>query len=222
MLVAACCHSCTGILSLTSRTDLTQSRMAQGSRTTEHIVGVLPQNSHTSSLNVMCYTSRDYTEHGHSFLISDTIFLSEHKPCGDLRPHLSGALAEPPDPLQCQLIGGMPRFLGPFPGGLSRFIPCQMCAQYSGLRHLGWPSRGHVLSSRPQESCNREALDALFGLPGYPTGAVTELMGGTLTSGLHLPPVTQFHWPLSSTSSSGSGSPGEGSFRGVHFSGPGS
>ena len=81
--------------------------------------------------------------------------LSEHKPCGDLRPHLSGAFVEPPDPLQCQLIGGMPRFLGPFPGGLSRFIPCQMCAQYSGLRHLGWPSRGHGLSSRPQESCNR-------------------------------------------------------------------
>ena len=70
------------------------SHAPRGSRITEHVVCVLLQNSHTSL---------DNTEHVHSFLFSTLSSshvshppLSKHKPCGDLRPHLSGALAEPP------------------------------------------------------------------------------------------------------------------------------
>ena len=75
--------------------------MAQG--ITELIVSVLPQNSHTSLRNVICYTSLDYTESTGIPSLSSTLSsshvlhepLSEHKPCGHQRPHLSGALAEP-------------------------------------------------------------------------------------------------------------------------------
>ena len=52
-----------------SRTDPTHTC---GSRLTEHIVCVLPKNSHTSPRNVICYTSLDDTEHGHSFLTCPT------------------------------------------------------------------------------------------------------------------------------------------------------
>ena len=80
-----------------SRTDTTHTR---GPRLKEHSVCVLPQNSHTPSRNVTCYTSLDNTEHVHSFLIFDTVFLtcllSEPKPCADPRCNLGGALAELP------------------------------------------------------------------------------------------------------------------------------
>ena len=60
----------------------------------EHIVSVFPQNIHTSSRNVVSHASLDGTKHGHSFLTYPEPFLSEHKPYGDVRPQLSGALAE--------------------------------------------------------------------------------------------------------------------------------
>ena len=56
-----------------SRTDLIH-RVAQESR--QHNVCVLPQNSQTSTSNVICDTSLDYTEHVHSLLIFDTVFLT--------------------------------------------------------------------------------------------------------------------------------------------------
>ena len=69
-LVVEVVHSfCHYLHALTPRT-----RLAQG--ITEHIVSVLLQNSHAFSRNVICYTSLDYTEHGHSFLIFDTAFLT--------------------------------------------------------------------------------------------------------------------------------------------------
>ena len=55
----------------------------------------LPQNIYTPSRNVVRHTSLDDTEHGHSFLTyPDSFSQRAHKPCGDLRPQLSGALAE--------------------------------------------------------------------------------------------------------------------------------
>ena len=69
VLVPACCHSFSRLQPL-SRTDPTQMR---GSRA--HCL-CFPKHRHTSSRNVIRYTSLDlYTGHVHSFLIFDTIFL---------------------------------------------------------------------------------------------------------------------------------------------------
>ena len=59
------------------------SRITSGSRITEHVVSVLLPNSYTSPSTG---TPSSHVQHPP---------LSEHKPCGDPRPHLSGALAEP-------------------------------------------------------------------------------------------------------------------------------
>ena len=53
----------------------------------------LSRNIHMPSRNVVRHTSLDDTEHGQS-LVPNPSF-SEHKPCEDPRPQLSGALAEP-------------------------------------------------------------------------------------------------------------------------------
>ena len=38
----------------------------------------------------------------------------------------------------CQFISSLVRALGKLPGGLGRFLPCQVGAHLSRLRHLGW------------------------------------------------------------------------------------
>ena len=73
VLVQACCHSCpsTYIHRVTHG-----SHAPRASKNTEHIVCVLPQDSHTSMRNVKRYTSLDYTEHVHSFLIFNAILVT--------------------------------------------------------------------------------------------------------------------------------------------------
>ena len=80
----------------------------------------------------------------------------------------------------CQFLQSLFRALGHLPGGLARFIPCQPCAHYARLSHLGWGRYGHGLSSRPRESCDHQFLTPLLNFFGCPDGAVTELFTGTL------------------------------------------
>ena len=52
----------------------------------------------------------------------------------------------------CRFLGSIIRFLGALPGGLGRFLPCQIGAHHCRLRHLGWEKCGHGLTSRPRET----------------------------------------------------------------------
>ena len=49
-------------------------------------------------------------------------------------------------------LGAMMRYLCLLPGGLGRFVPCSIGADYCRLRHIGWEKCGHGLSSRPRET----------------------------------------------------------------------
>ena len=49
----------------------------------------------------------------------------------------------------CQFISSLVRALGKLPGGLGRFLPCQVGTHLSRLRHLGWNQCSHGLTSRP-------------------------------------------------------------------------
>ena len=52
----------------------------------------------------------------------------------------------------CRFIGALMRSLCLLPGGLRRFVPCSIGANHCRLRHIGWESCGHGLTSRPRES----------------------------------------------------------------------
>ena len=80
----------------------------------------------------------------------------------------------------CQFISSLVRALGKFPGGLVRFLPCQVGSHLSRLRHLGWNQCSHGLTSRPLESCHHLCLSAICGVLGYPRGSALELLDGTL------------------------------------------
>ena len=80
----------------------------------------------------------------------------------------------------CQYISSLIRALGKLPGGLGRFLPCQMGSHLSRLRHLGWNHCSHGLSSRPLESCHHLCLSAICGVLGYPRGSAAELLDGVL------------------------------------------
>ena len=79
---------------------------------TEHIVGVLPQKTVTLHRALSYVVPHLITPSTGTLSLSSTLFsshvlhppLSEHKPCGDLRPHLSGALAEPRPFTKLQLL----------------------------------------------------------------------------------------------------------------------
>ena len=60
----------------------------------------------------------------------------------------------------CQFINSLVRALGKLPGGLGRFLPCQVGTHLSRLRHLGWNQCSHGLTSRPLESCHHLCLSA--------------------------------------------------------------
>ena len=66
------------------------------------------------------------------------------------------------------------------PGGLSRFLPCQVGTHLSRLRSLGWNQCSHGLTSRPLESCHHSCLSAVCGILGYPKGSAAELLDGAL------------------------------------------
>ena len=72
------------------------------------------------------------------------------------------------------------RALAKLPGGLGRFMPCNLGSHLSRLRHVGWNQCSHGLDSRPLESCHHQCLKALCGVLGYPKGSALELLDGTL------------------------------------------
>ena len=80
----------------------------------------------------------------------------------------------------CQKISSLIRALAKLPGGLGRFLPCELGSHMSRLRHLGWNQCSHGLSSRPLESCHLQCLKAVCGVLGYPKGSALELLDGTL------------------------------------------
>ena len=80
----------------------------------------------------------------------------------------------------CQFISSLVRALGKLPGGLGRFLPCQVGTHLSRLRHLGWNQCSHGLTSRPLESCHHHCLSAVCGILGYPKGSAAELLDGAL------------------------------------------
>ena len=77
----------------------------------------------------------------------------------------------------CQFLSSL---LAKLPGGLGRFLPCQLGSKMSRLRHLGWNQCSHGLTSRPLESCHRLCLKAVCEVLRYPGGSAAELLGGTL------------------------------------------
>ena len=80
----------------------------------------------------------------------------------------------------CQFIYSLVRALGKLPGGLDRFLPCQVGTHLSRLRHLGWSQCSHGLTSRPLESCHHRCLSAVRGVLGCPKGSAAELLDGVL------------------------------------------
>ena len=80
----------------------------------------------------------------------------------------------------CQFISSLVTALGKLPGGLGRFLPCQVGTHLSRLRHLGWNQCSHGLTSRPLESCHHRCLCAVCGILGYPKGSAAELLDGAL------------------------------------------
>ena len=74
----------------------------------------------------------------------------------------------------------MLRALCILPGGLGRFLPCNIGANHSRLRHIGWVQSGHGLTSRPRETSDVRFLDELLFLFGYPPGSGCALLRGTL------------------------------------------
>ena len=81
---------------------------------------------------------------------------------------------------RCKFISGLVRALAKLPGGSGRFLPCRVGTSMSRLRHLGWGQCSHGLASGPLESSHHQCLKAVCGVLGYPSGAASELLDGTL------------------------------------------
>ena len=66
----------------------------------------------------------------------------------------------------CQFISSLVRALGKIPGGIGRFLPCQVGTHMSRIRHLGWGVCSHGLKCRPLESCHHQCFKAVCGFLG--------------------------------------------------------
>ena len=62
----------------------------------------------------------------------------------------------------CRLIGALFRVLCALPGGIGRFMPCDIGAKHCRLRHTGWEKCSHGLTSRPRESASEGFLHELL------------------------------------------------------------
>ena len=78
--------------------------------------------------------------------------------------------------------GALFRALSALPGGVGRFMPCDVGANHCKHRHIGWQKFGHGLTSRPRESVSECFLNELLLLFKYPPGSATALflLEGTL------------------------------------------
>ena len=72
------------------------------------------------------------------------------------------------------------RALVGLPGGIRRFVSCDLGAIHCRLRHLGWEKCGHGFSSRPRESASEGFFGEQLVLFGYPSGSAAALLGGEL------------------------------------------
>ena len=102
------------------------SRITRGSRITEHLDCVCPQNIHISSRNVVRHASLDDTKHGHSFLTYPEPFLQRAQPL-----RRSTATAE-------WRFGWAPIFHSP-----SKAITSRM---YFGFASTGYPRAVHTIT----------------------------------------------------------------------------
>ena len=80
----------------------------------------------------------------------------------------------------CRFIGALMRALCLLPGGLGRFVPCSIGANYCRLRHIGWEKCGHGITSIPRESASELFLNELLTLFRYPPKSGRALLNGTL------------------------------------------
>ena len=80
----------------------------------------------------------------------------------------------------CRFIGALMRSLCFLPGGLRRFVPCSIGANHCRLRHVGWETCGHGLTSRPRESASELFLNEQTSLFRYPPKSGRALLNGTL------------------------------------------
>ena len=80
----------------------------------------------------------------------------------------------------CRFFGAIFRALRMLPGGLRRFLPGDIGANHSRLRHIGWDKCSHGLTSRPRETSSVDFLDELLVLFGYPSASGAGLLAGTL------------------------------------------
>ena len=76
----------------------------------------------------------------------------------------------------CRFIQALFRASRTMPGGIGRFIPCDVGANHCRLRHIVWEKCGHGLTSRPRESASEVFLDELLVLFRYPPRSAAALL----------------------------------------------
>ena len=77
-------------------------------------------------------------------------------------------------------IGALFRALVALPGGIRRFVPCDVGANHCRPRHIEWERCRHGLTSRPPESASEGFLNELLVLFCYPCGSAAALLNGVL------------------------------------------
>ena len=83
----------------------------------------------------------------------------------------------------CRFIGAMMRSLCTLPGGIGRFLPCEIGADHCRLRHIGWTKCGNGLTSMPWETASEAFLKELLLLFRYPDRSAPALLDGALPLG---------------------------------------
>ena len=72
----------------------------------------------------------------------------------------------------CRFLGELVRALRTMPGGIGRFIPCDIGADHCRLRRIGW--------EKSRETASEDFLSELLVLFRYPPRSAAALLGGTL------------------------------------------
>ena len=80
----------------------------------------------------------------------------------------------------CRSLRALFRALRSLPGGIGRFIPCDIGANHCGLRQICSENCGHGLMFRPRETAAEDFLNELPVLFWYPPRPAAALWDGTL------------------------------------------